>query len=108
MNFSKASDGAPTLLSYEDARTLFHEFGHALHGLLSDVTYPMISGTSVSRDFVEFPSQVYEHWLEQPEVLRAPLRRGVSRFRARLQPEATREEGHGGQAGSSRQGHRCR
>jgi peptidyl-dipeptidase Dcp len=68
-NFSKASDG-PTLLSFDDARTLFHEFGHALHGLLSDLTYPMISGTSVSRDFVEFPSQLYEHWLEQPEVLR--------------------------------------
>jgi peptidyl-dipeptidase Dcp len=69
MNFAKADDG-PTLLSFDDARTLFHEFGHGLHGLLSDVTYPMISGTSVARDFVEFPSQVYEHWLEQPEVLR--------------------------------------
>jgi peptidyl-dipeptidase Dcp len=70
MNFSKAGDGASPLLSFDDARTLFHEFGHALHGLLSDVTYPMISGTSVSRDFVEFPSQLFEHWLEQPEVLR--------------------------------------
>ena len=68
-NFAKASGAAPTLLSFDDAHTLFHEFGHALHGLLSDVTYPMISGTSVSRDFVEFPSQLYEHWLEQPEVL---------------------------------------
>ena len=57
------------LLSFDDARTLFHEFGHGLHGLLSDVTYPMIAGTSVARDFVEFPSQLYEHWLEQPEVL---------------------------------------
>jgi peptidyl-dipeptidase Dcp len=70
MNFSKAADGAPTLLSFDDARTLFHEFGHALHVLLSDLTYPMISGTSVLTDFVELPSQLYEHWLEQPELLR--------------------------------------
>jgi peptidyl-dipeptidase Dcp len=69
MNFNKAADG-PTLLSMEDARTLFHEFGHALHALLSDVTYPMVSGTGVLTDFVELPSQLYEHWLEQPEVLR--------------------------------------
>jgi peptidyl-dipeptidase Dcp len=69
-NFAKAADGEPTLLSFDDARTLFHEFGHALHGLLSSVTYPMISGTSVATDFVELPSQLYEHWLEQPEVLR--------------------------------------
>jgi peptidyl-dipeptidase Dcp len=68
MNFARADDG-PTLLGFDDARTLFHEFGHALHGLLSDVTYPLISGTSVARDFVEFPSQLYEHWLEQPQVL---------------------------------------
>lgn len=70
MNFNKAAEGAPALLSFDDARTLFHEFGHALHGLLSDVTYPMIAGTSVSRDFVEFPSQLFEHWLEQPQILR--------------------------------------
>ena len=70
MNFAKAPEGQPTLISFDDARTLFHEFGHALHGLLSDVTYPLISGTSVARDFVELPSQLYEHWLEQPEVLR--------------------------------------
>ena len=69
MNFSKSGGGDAPLLSFDDARTLFHEFGHALHGLLSDVTYPLISGTSVSRDFVEFPSQLFEHWLEQPEVL---------------------------------------
>jgi peptidyl-dipeptidase Dcp len=69
MNFSKAADSAPALLSMEDARTLFHEFGHALHGLLSDVTYPMIAGTNVARDFVELPSQLYEHWLERPEIL---------------------------------------
>lgn len=65
-NFAK---GAPALLSYDDARTLFHEFGHALHHLLSDVTYESLSGTSVARDFVELPSQLYEHWLEVPEVL---------------------------------------
>ena len=65
-NFAK---GDPALLSYDDARTLFHEFGHALHQMLSDVSYDMISGTSVARDFVELPSQLYEHWLEVPEVL---------------------------------------
>ena len=65
-NFAK---GDPTLLSYDDARTLFHEFGHALHHLLSNVNYESISGTSVARDFVELPSQLYEHWLEVPEVL---------------------------------------
>ena len=68
-NFAKAPAGQPTLLSFEDARTLFHEFGHALHGLLSDVTYPLIWGTNVARDFVELPSQLFEHWLTQPEVL---------------------------------------
>jgi peptidyl-dipeptidase Dcp len=70
MNFSKPGPGAPALISFEDARTLFHEFGHGLHALLSDVTYRSISGTSVATDFVEFPSQLYEHWLEEPEVLR--------------------------------------
>jgi peptidyl-dipeptidase Dcp len=70
MNFSKPATGEACLLSFEDARTLFHEFGHALHGLLSDVTYPSLAGTNVLRDFVEFPSQLYEHWLEQKEVLR--------------------------------------
>lgn len=69
MNFSQAPDDEPTLLSFDDARTLFHEFGHALHGLLSDVTYPSLAGTNVSRDFVELPSQLYEHWLERPEIL---------------------------------------
>ena len=66
-NFAKSD---PALLSYDDARTLFHEFGHALHQMLSDVTYEMVSGTSVPRDFVELPSQLYEHWLEVPEVLK--------------------------------------
>jgi peptidyl-dipeptidase Dcp len=69
-NFAKAADGEPTLLSFDDAHTLFHEFGHALHGLLSNVTYPEISGTNVATDFVELPSQLYEHWLEQPDLLR--------------------------------------
>jgi peptidyl-dipeptidase Dcp len=70
MNCSKAPPGQPTLLSFDDARTLFHELGHGLHGLLSDVTYPTICCTRVATDFVELPSQLYEHWLERPEVLR--------------------------------------
>ena len=69
MNFARGADHESTLLSLDDARTLFHEFGHALHGMLSDVTYPSISGTSVARDFVELPSQLFEHWLTQPETL---------------------------------------
>jgi peptidyl-dipeptidase Dcp len=68
-NFSKPSAGEPALLSFDDARTLFHEFGHALHGLLSNVTYPLLAGTAVPSDFVELPSQLYEHWLEVPEIL---------------------------------------
>ncbi|TDT76890.1 peptidyl-dipeptidase Dcp [Litoreibacter halocynthiae] len=68
-NFAKPAKGSPALLSYDDARTLFHEFGHALHQMLSNVTYESISGTSVARDFVELPSQLFEHWLEVPEVL---------------------------------------
>ena len=73
-NFAKAAPGQPTLLSFDDARTLFHEFGHGLHGLLSNVTYERLSGTSVLRDFVELPSQIFEHWLEQPEVLKRHAR----------------------------------
>ena len=68
-NFAKPSKGQPALLSYDDARTLFHEFGHALHQILSDVAFGSVAGTSVARDFVELPSQLYEHWLEVPEVL---------------------------------------
>jgi len=68
-NFAKPPAGQPALLSHDDARTLFHEFGHALHQILSDVTYPSISGTSVARDFVELPSQLFEHWLDLPQVL---------------------------------------
>lgn len=68
-NFVKGRPGEPVLISWDDARTLFHEFGHALHGLSSNVTYPSLSGTSVVRDYVEFPSQLLEHWLSTPEVL---------------------------------------
>jgi peptidyl-dipeptidase Dcp len=68
-NFVKGAPGEPVLVSWTDAETLFHEFGHALHGLASDVTYPSLSGTSVARDYVEFPSQLLERWLETPEVL---------------------------------------
>lgn len=73
-NFAKGSPGQPTLLSLDDARTLFHEFGHGLHGLLSDVHYESLSGTQVLRDFVEMPSQIFEHWIEEPEVLRRHAR----------------------------------
>jgi peptidyl-dipeptidase Dcp len=69
-NFAKPAEGKPALLSIDDARTLFHEFGHGLHGMLSNVTYPSVSGTGVSRDFVELPSQLYEHWLTVPDILR--------------------------------------
>jgi peptidyl-dipeptidase Dcp len=69
LNYNKPPAGQAALLSYDDAETLFHEFGHALHGLLSRVKYPFISGTSVPTDFVEFPAQVYEHWLGEPAIL---------------------------------------
>ena len=69
-NFAKPEEGKPALLSLDDARTLFHEFGHALHGMLSNVTYPSVAGTGVSRDFVELPSQLYEHWLTVPDILK--------------------------------------
>jgi peptidyl-dipeptidase Dcp len=69
-NFAKAAPGHATLLSFDDVRTLFHEFGHGLHGLLSDVSYERLSGTNVLRDFVELPSQLFEHWTSEPEVLR--------------------------------------
>ena len=68
-NFVKGAPNEPILISWEDASTLFHEFGHALHGLCSNVTYPSLAGTSVARDYVEFPSQLLEHWLATPEVL---------------------------------------
>lgn len=68
-NFVKGGPGEPVLVSWDDAETLFHEFGHALHGLSSRVTYPTLAGTAVARDYVEFPSQLLEHWLSTPEVL---------------------------------------
>ena len=68
-NFVKGAAGAPILVSWDDATTMFHEFGHALHGLSSNVSYPSLAGTNVARDYVEFPSQLLEHWLETPEVL---------------------------------------
>jgi peptidyl-dipeptidase Dcp len=68
-NFVKTKPGEPILISWDDAKTMFHEFGHALHGLLSNVTYPTLAGTNVKRDFVEFPSQVNERWLPTAEVL---------------------------------------
>src|SRR6185295_11488445 len=67
-NFVKTG-GGPVLVSWDDATTLFHEFGHALHGLSSSVSYPSLAGTSVPRDYVEFPSQLLERWLPTPEVL---------------------------------------
>ena len=78
-NFSKPAAGEPALLSFDDARTLFHEFGHALHGLLSNVTYPLLAGTAVPSDFVELPSQLYEHWLEVPEILQKYARHARDR-----------------------------
>ena len=89
LNLAKGAEGQAPLLSFDEARTLFHEFGHALHGMLSDVTYPLLSGTKVSTDFVEFPSQLYEHWLEQPEILR---RFAVHRETGEPLPEAMLEK----------------
>jgi peptidyl-dipeptidase Dcp len=100
-NFAKPAKGEPALLSWDDARTLFHEFGHALHGMLSDVTYGFIAGTSVARDFVELPSQLYEHWLEVPEVLdrhARHVRTGMpmpAALRDRLLAASTYDQGFG-------------
>ncbi len=69
MNFPKPGEGGASLLNLDEVITLFHEFGHALHGILSDVTYPSMAGTAVPRDFVEFPSQLFEHWALRPEIL---------------------------------------
>ena len=74
MNFARGAEDEPALLSLDDARTLFHEFGHALHGMLTEVTWPSVAGTSVSRDFVELPSQLYEHWLTVPAILKKHAR----------------------------------
>lgn len=70
-HFTRSEDEGAALLSLDEARTLFHEFGHALHGLLSDVTYPSLAGTAVARDFVEFPSKLFEHWIVAPAALRS-------------------------------------
>jgi len=77
-NFARGAPGEPTLLSFDDARTLFHEFGHGLHGLLSQVGYERLSGTQVLRDFVELPSQLFEHWLGEPEVLKRHARHAAT------------------------------
>lgn len=95
-NFAK---GSPALLSWDDARTLFHEFGHALHGMLTDTRYKFISGTSVARDFVELPSQLFEHWLEVPEVIETHARHWQTGepmpadLRAKLKGAATWDQG---------------
>ena len=70
LNITKPPDGEPTLLTFDEVETMFHEFGHALHGFFSDVEYPYFTGTSVPRDFVEYPSQVNEMWATWPEILR--------------------------------------
>ncbi len=95
-NFAK---GEPALLSWDDAKTLFHEFGHALHHILSDVTHGFISGTSVARDFVELPSQLYEHWLEVPEIIEEHARHWETgeampeALRGKLKAAATWDQG---------------
>ena len=87
-NFAKGAPGAPTLLSLEDARTLFHEFGHGLHGMLSDVTYERLSGTQVLKDFVELPSQIFEHWIGEPSVLNSTRATGRRRADSRCADRA--------------------
>ncbi len=88
-NFVKGSPGEAVLISWDDATTLFHEFGHALHGLNSNVNYPSQAGTTVARDYVEFPSQLNEHWLTTPEVL--------NRFAVHYQTGEPMPPGTGGQ-----------
>ncbi len=95
-NFAKPPAGAEATLALDEARTLFHEFGHALHALLSDVTYPSLAGTAVCRDFVEFPSKIMEHWIVAPEILRGlglpePLIAGIARADVAGQGHATVE-----------------
>jgi peptidyl-dipeptidase Dcp len=77
-NFVKGKPGEPVLISWDDAETLFHEFGHALHGLSSNVSFPSLAGTQVARDYVEFPSQLLEYWLSTPEVLDRFARHAVT------------------------------
>jgi peptidyl-dipeptidase Dcp len=100
LNIPKPATGEPTLLTYDEIVTLFHEFGHALHGLLSSVTYPRVSGTSVQRDFVEFPSQVNEMWILWPEVVSNYAKHHLTgevlpqEMIDRLQGSSTFNEGH--------------
>ena len=84
-NVSKPTGGKPALLSYDEVETIYHEFGHALHGLLSQCHYETISGTSVARDFVELPSQINEHWASEPEVLKVYAGPDISGERFRRQ-----------------------
>jgi len=91
-NFAKGAPGEPTLLSADDVRTLFHEFGHGLHGLLSQVTYNRLSGTQVLRDFVELPSQIFEHWAFEPDVLKRHALHSVTGKRIPDELIATLEE----------------
>ena len=99
LNVCNFAPGHPALLSHDDARTLFHEFGHALHQMLSNVTYQFLSGTSVARDFVELPSQLYEHWLDVPEVLETHARHHLTgaplpaELRAKLKGAANFDQG---------------
>jgi len=99
VNVCNFARGEPALLSWDDARTLFHEFGHALHQMLSDVTHGLISGTSVARDFVELPSQLYEHWLDVPQVIAAHARHHATgapmpdELRARLKAASLWDQG---------------
>ena len=92
-NYSKPQAGQPALISWDDAETIFHEFGHALHGLLSSVNYPMQSGTNVARDYVEFPSQVMEHWFSQRET----LKRFAVNTQGQAMPDALIERLHAAQ-----------
>ncbi len=91
-NFSKPAPGQPALISFDDVTTMFHEFGHALHGLFAVQTYPTVSGTNVARDFVEFPSQFNEHWALYPDVLKhyavnyKPMRRSRKAWWTRSNP----------------------
>ena len=88
----KGKPGEPVLISWDDATTMFHEFGHALHGLISAVNYPSLAGTNVARDYVEFPSQLLEHWLATPEMLNrfALTTRPASRSRQSSSPRSRR------------------
>ena len=98
-NFDKPAPGQPALLSFDDVTTMFHEFGHALHGMFADTEYPSLSGTQVPRDFVEFPSQFNEHWASYPAVFDA-LRAALQNRRAHARrPDGENREGEDLQPG---------